>query len=157
MPPKPATLEDCFQRIGALMGGNPGALELIRDLHRISHVWDDLIDGDRHVTPQAINAAFIAATVGLALNPFYQQNIRVIAPVMLTGILNWRAANAMEAAGEHLEIAHVIRCSLADVALLCAALCMGHERAAEAAAELRVLFQQDELATYLAEHQGAAA
>ena len=72
----------------------------------------------------------------------------------LCAILNWRAANDMEASGslEELRIAHSIRYALSDVVLMCMALTGGAEHAATNARRARLMGQNDTWAHYRAEH-----
>ena len=69
------------------------AVHMVRAIAFVSHVWDDLIDGDQPVSKSQINEAFHAATVGLLSNPFVQRNAQAIWPVLEMGILNWHGAN----------------------------------------------------------------
>lgn len=157
MQDKPTDLEGAFRRLTELLDGNSDAVEVIRHLHLISHVWDDLIDRDREVAPASINSAFTAATIGLNLNPFFRQYAHLLVPVMLTGILNWHGANDLEASKRRLEVAYVTRCAAGDVALMCASIVLGVDRAATIAAELRLLMQQETLPEYLASHGAGEA
>jgi hypothetical protein len=72
-------------------------------------------------------------------------------PVIETGILNWFAANDLEADGRltSLEVAHVIRCQVGDLLLLASEIINGHEFASQHAAGMRMLTQQDDLRSYL--------
>lgn len=131
--------------------GNLDAVRLIDDIRAIAHTWDDLIDQDRKPSPDEINQAFAAATVGLNLNAFFRQHASLITPVLLSGILNWYAANDLEKDGrEHcLDVAYVIRCAVGDVALICAFIVGGMAHAQAHAARLRMLTQQDSRTDYL--------
>lgn len=131
------------------------AVHMVRAIAFVSHIWDDLIDGDQPVSKSQINEAFHAATVGLLSNPFVQRNAQAIWPVLEMGILNWHGANDLERLGtDHaLQVAHVTRCAVGDVAVLAASLIHGHQKAASMAAELRMLVQQDSLEDYMADHR----
>lgn len=139
------------ERLLAAFRGNEDAVRLIYDIRAIAHTWDDLIDGDKVATPAEIHQAFTAATVGLNLNAFFRQHAALITPVLLTGILNWHAANDLEKDGrEHcLDVAYAIRCAVGDVALLCAFVTGGMAHAQAHAAQLRMLLQQDSRTDYL--------
>lgn len=139
--------------------GNQHAVDLVLLLASIAHTWDDLIDRDRPVSPQAIHRAFTQAVIDLNLNPFFRRHCTTLLPVLQTGILNWHAANALEADGrkESLEVAHVVRCAIGDVVLLIAALCGGHEHAMQHADGLRMLVQQDSLDSYLRDFKEAGS
>ncbi|MBI4293630.1 MAG: hypothetical protein HY661_19310 [Betaproteobacteria bacterium] len=133
--------------------GDEAAVELAFMLARISHIWDDLIDKDKPVSDHQVNAAFWLALVGVPANPFYQQHSEDLRPVMASGILNYAAANALERRGDlhSLEIAHVIRYSIADTVLLMATLAGGYAWGMEVASDLRLLCQKDTFWNYLTE------
>lgn len=132
-----------------------GVLLLIAD---IAHTWDDLIDRDRPVSRADIHRAFTNAVIGLNLNPFFRAHCTTLLPVLMSGIHNWHAANELERDGrrESLEVAHVIRCAVGDVALLMAEICGGREHAMEHAAGLRMLVQQDSQSSYLSDFKEAS-
>jgi hypothetical protein len=143
---------DAFARLHELLGDH-SAVAMVRAIAFVAHVWDDLIDGDQPVTAGQINDAFHACTVGLLSNPFVQRHAAAIWPVLETSILNWHGANQLEQIGtDHaLQVAHVTRCAVGDVAVLAASLIHGHAQAAELAAEIRMLVQQDSLEDYIAD------
>jgi len=143
---------DAFARLHELLGDSC-AVAMVRVIAFVAHVWDDLIDADKAVAATQINDAFHAATVGLLSNPFVQRHAAAIWPVLEVSILNWHGANQLEKIGtDHtLQVAHVTRCAVGDVAVLAASLIHGHARAAELAAEIRMLVQQDSLEDYMAD------
>lgn len=149
---------DAFERLHELLG-DVGAVGMVRVIAFVAHVWDDLIDGDKTVSNAQINDAFHACTVGLLSNPFVQRHAQAIWPVLETSILNWHGANDLERLGtDHaLQVAHVTRCAVGDVAVLAASLIHGHQKAAAMAAELRMLVQQDSLEDYMADQRQGEA
>lgn len=140
-----------LERLKFYLGGRADALAFMRGVIDLAHVWDDLVDRDVDVSPQAVNGALWFAAVGMQRNPFFAAHRDRLLPVIETGILNWFAANELESAGTMtaLEVAHVIRCQVGDVLLLAAEIIHGHEFAARHAAGMRMLTQQDSLADYL--------
>lgn len=132
-------------------GGNQAAVDYVLAVARVADVWDNLIDRDTEVTSDDINDAFWLLSVEIPRNPFYRANIDDLLPVTVTGILNWFAANRLEQSSEEraIEIAHVIRYSIADVALMTAALCGGRKRAEEFGPELRLRSQRSDLKEYI--------
>ena len=114
-------------------------------------MWDDLIDQDKPVTARQVNDVFYRCLVALPSNRFFSNYSSQLLPLIEAGILNWHGANQLEKVGsDHaLQVAHVTRCSVGDVAVLSASLIHGHEYASSVAAELRMLMQQDSLEDYL--------
>ncbi|MBX3653187.1 MAG: hypothetical protein KF686_03315 [Ramlibacter sp.] len=138
-------------RLGEIFLMNQQAVLFMEDMHFISHVWDDLVDGDKPVSREAVSAAFEKAMISVNMNPWFRQNAALLLPVMLNSSLLWHAANDLEADGSPhaLQVAHVIRCAPGDLALMCAAIIGGTSHAKKHAAELRMMMQQDSLEDYL--------
>lgn len=137
-----------------MLGGNRDALRLCNDLSFICHIYDDLIDGDKPVRQKDIHSLIWKAMLALPANPFYRTHEGMFRPLLVTSILNWHAANQMEKSGsvEQLRVAHVIRFDLASVILMASALTCGQEYAAENAARIRLMLQNDTWANYSKEH-----
>lgn len=131
--------------------GNQSAVDYVLMIARVADVWDNLIDKDVPVSDKDINDAFWLLAVEIPRNPFFQAFANDLLPVTATGILNWMTANKLERKAEHIaiEIAHVIRYSIADVVILTALLCGGREWAAEVGPELRLRSQRGDLNEYI--------
>lgn len=138
-----------------LFCGDEDAIRFMQDIGFWSHVYDDLIDQDKAIPADFIHAVMWKLLVSIPENPFYQRHQSYLRPIIVTGILNWRAANDMEASGsvEQLRVAHVTRYSINDVALMVMELVGGHEHAVRHAARARLMFQRDTWAHYLSEHR----
>lgn len=147
------------ERLAFYLGSNDGAMRFMQGIIDLAHVWDDLVDSDVAVPPEAVNRALWFAVVGLQRNPFWCAHHDRLLPVLETGILNWFAANELEADGRmtSLEVAHVIRCQVGDVLLLAAEIINGHEFAAQHAAGMRMLTQQDDWQSYFKDLEAAHA
>ena len=130
--------------------GNQAAVDYVLMIARVADVWDSLIDRDVPVSDNDINEAFWLLAVEIPRNPFFQANVNELLPVTATGIANWLVANRLESRDEHraVEIAHVIRYSIADVALMAALLCGGREWIDEVGPELRLRSQRSDLKEY---------
>jgi hypothetical protein len=139
--------------------GNQAAVDYVLMVARVADVWDNLIDKDVPVSNESINDAFWLLAVEIPRNAFYRAYLDEFLPVMTTGILNWMTATAIEreshAPSENhkdtraLEIAHVIRYSIADVGLLAACLCGGQKWAAQVGPELRMRSQRSDFKEYI--------
>lgn len=132
--------------------GNREALDLLLKLKFVSHVWDDLIDQDRAVTPAAITRCFMILLHDIPMNPFYRAHEQQLLPVLLTSQLNYVAANDLER-GDRIsrEIAHCARYAIGDVSLLIAHLVGGGDWATKHAATLKRMAQKDCLSNFLKE------
>lgn len=144
---KLASIEEMFLN-------NRDAIWFMKTISAWSHLYDDLIDKDKDVDPGFIHDVMWTLMVGLPLNNFYIENSRILAPVIATGILNWRGANEMEKIGseEELYISHATRYSINDLALLVMVIVGGVEHAARYARDARLSFQRDTIAHYLKEN-----
>lgn len=130
--------------------GNQSAVEFVLLVARVADVYDNLVDRDAVVLTKDIHDAFWALAIEMPGNAFYRAHMDDLRPVMATGIVNWLTANQMETMDfRAVEIAHVIRYSIADVAILAALLCGGREWAAEVGPELRLRAQRSDLNEYI--------
>lgn len=143
-----------------LLGGNVDALRFVLDIARLAHVYDDLIDQDTPVGEQRVHDLMWTLLVTLPTNPFYRTHQETLRPILVSGVLNWKAATDMEQHGsrEELRIAHALRYAIADVFLMCMVITMGREYAMKNARRARLLGQNDTWAHYASEHdpKGAA-
>lgn len=133
--------------------GNTAATDYILAISKAADVFDNLIDKDTPVSDSdVINSLWLLA-VEIPRNAFFQAYANDLLPVTATGILNWLTANRMERDDSlphrAIEIAHVIRYSVADVVLMVALLCGGREWAAEVGPELRLRSQRSDLNEYI--------
>lgn len=132
--------------------GNQAAADYVLMVAQVADVWDNLIDKDVKPSDEAINQAFWNLAIMIPRNPFYRANSGDLLPVMATGISNWLVANQLEKRmpdSRSIEIAHVIRYSIADVALLVAALVGGRKWVEEVGAELRLRAQRSDFKEYV--------
>lgn len=132
--------------------GNLDAVALVLAIARVADVWDNLIDADKPVTKKDVNDAFWTIASEIPRNPFYRAYMDDLLPVMETGILNWHVATEMErnmGNSRGLEIAHVIRYSIADVVLMVARICGGPEWAVQHGPELRLRSQRSDFKEYV--------
>lgn len=137
-----------------LLCGNQEAARFVVDIAQCSHAYDDLIDRDKPVPDAAVHGLVWKLLVSVPTNAFFRQHQDVIRPVLITAILNWHAATAMEKSGcaEQLHIAHALRYALGDVLLLCMAIVGGHQHAMNNAQRARLMVQRDTFAHYATEH-----
>lgn len=131
------------------------AVEFMRIISRWTHLYDDLIDGDTEIDEDFVHQVMWDLMVRLPMNPFYAKHANSLTPVVVTGILNWRAANEMEKSGcdEELAIAHSIRYSINDIAYMVMVILGGPNHAAQYARDARLAFQRDTFKHYMREHK----
>lgn len=132
--------------------GDAAAVDYVLMVARVADVWDNLIDKDVAVKDSDINDAFWILSVEIPSNSFYRRHMDELLPVTKTGITNWMIATAIErgpTTNLALEISHVIRYSVADLAVLAALLSGGMDWAAIVGPELRTRSQRSDMAEYL--------
>lgn len=129
------------------------ALAFLRHLNLLVNVWDDLIDQDKAITPEQINAAFLAAMVEIPRNTFYQQWRHELQPVIDSSIADWLASVKFERSGnpELVARAHVLRFNGLQVWVMCARILGGIEHAIRAAEILREAIPAETLSEYTRE------
>ncbi len=134
--------------------GNADAVSLTLLFSRVSHVWDDLVDLDKTVDERTINQTFYAMLIEMPSNPFFQQHMKLLLPIMAIGAMNYEIANDYEKScdRERLNLAHVLRYSVADVATAIALIIGGPDWVRSIGPALRQHCQPDTLANYLTEH-----
>jgi hypothetical protein len=132
--------------------GNHDAADFCITTYSIMHCWDDLIDKDKPVDPEAINLAFWQVLVVLPRNRFYQRHFDCLNPLFMTMIQNWHAANAMEKNGTDadLEIAFIIRSGCVDLLIQAATLVGGYSHAREVTPLIHRIAHSDGLAGFKA-------
>jgi hypothetical protein len=138
------------QLLYQVVRGHPDAAEFCITLVEVLHLWDDLIDKDKPVSPEAINKAFWQALVELPRNRFYQEHFHDLIPCLMTAIQNWHAANGMEETGSELdkEIAFILRSSYADIVIQAAHLTGGYDWARQITPLVRREFHKETYAGY---------
>lgn len=119
--------------------GNEAAVAFNLLFRGILHTWDDLVDGDKPVSDDAIHGAFRSALVLLPANPFYRAHFAQLHPLIDNAILNWMAANAMEAteARSDKEIAFIARSDYINVFIKSLEIVGGFEHARSVLPEVR--------------------
>jgi hypothetical protein len=132
--------------------GHADAIEFCITLVEVLHIWDDLIDKDKPVSPEKINQAFWKALVELPRNPFYAAHAHDLIPCLMTAIQNWHAANLMEATESEADkgIAFILRSSYADIVIQAAYLIGGCAWARVVTPKIRREFHREGYAGYRA-------
>ncbi len=143
-----------YAAILELMSGNEDATRFMQIIGEWSHIYDDLIDKDKNVNDDKIHWVMWELLVNLQLNSFFTTYSSFLIPVIMTGILNWHAANEIEKNGnlEELRVSHSLRYSISDVGLMAMLLASGKEFADKNAKRARLMFQYDTWEHYKSEH-----
>lgn len=128
--------------------GDPAAFEAAELLWSLTHVWDDLVDGDP-VTPAKINGAFYAALIGLHRNAYWYAFADVLVPLLEQGIFDWLDSNALYRENPH--AAFVLRGGILAVIIKMAELKGGLDWGREASVALR-RYVFDDWPAFQAEH-----
>lgn len=128
--------EDLIRRVCC---NDPYAVAFVVSLGQIFQTWDDLVDRDKPVGDEQINAAFWDA-LGMVGNPFFLRHHDSILPVMRVAIADWFDANALARSEvpEHRAAAYVLRdTSTSSILLQCALLCGGYDHMRGISLEIR--------------------
>lgn len=128
---------------------NTDAVRLAEMLVDIASTWDDLVDGDKAVTADRINATMWHALANIPSNRFYCEYKHLLLPVMQMAMCNWHIANELEKTeGRAREIAHVLRYALGDVLVFIAAIIGDVAWAQKVGPEIRLRCQKQTLSEY---------
>lgn len=122
------------------------------ELWRFSQTWDDLFDGDSVSDGDLFHCLFLSQ-YGLHMHAFYQQNAKLLAPVLLNAIFKWRASDVLEKSGdvEELPKCYMWRAAFYDVVLQVMIICKGPEFARDNA-HLCLKLYGEKLSDLEAEH-----
>ncbi|BDQ35934.1 hypothetical protein SYK_02940 [Pseudodesulfovibrio nedwellii] len=134
-----------------ILKGDLGAVQFVNDIGFISHVWDDLVDGDSP-TVDNVNKAFWLALVGLKENPFYQRHRAELVPLMRSYINCWLDSNIMERGNDHAKsVAFVLRDMVSDIVCQCAYLVGGYDWMRQVSPQIREVVFDEPLNNFLEE------
>lgn len=138
-------------------GGNQDALNFYRMLVDMSHVWDDVVDGDRPVSEVELNNAFLVALVYLPANPFYRTIQDAVLPMWLTVVSAYEAANKFEREKDPhgVEIAHTLRYAAGNIIAYAIHVCVGPDKAREYVPEMWKAVVHERFDEYRKEHLNA--
>lgn len=137
---------------------NKDAIELYKNLCALADIWDNMIDRDKPVTNEQINDVFLTCLYRLPLNPVYNYLQLQIAPMWLTVVSSYEAANKFEADKDQhgLELAHVLRYSAGQIISYIMIYCLGVEKAREYIPEMWKTLANERFDVYLREHANSA-
>lgn len=130
-------------------GRNEYAESFLRCIVSVAHTWDDLIDRDKPVSDEDINACMWLALVSLPANPFYMQHMRELQPVLVNAMLNWQIATRMERAGGPFDVSYILRSSFVDLIVHVALITQGPQRAVEVGRKVREAAHHEGMDRYI--------
>jgi purine-cytosine permease-like protein len=135
-------------------GGNQDALNMYRAFVNLAHTWDDMVDGDKPVSADDINRAFLTCLVYLPANPFYRAIQEQILPMWLVVVSSYETANAFEKAKDPhgIEIAHSLRYAAGNIVAYAVHVCLGAEKAKEVLPEVWKAMFYERFDDYRKEH-----
>lgn len=133
--------------------GDQDALALVVSLNHIAHVWDDLIDKDKPVSNDQINALIWAVLGDVPTNPFYFRHFAKLQPLIENALVGYMTANELEKGDKKDRvIAFTLRyAGVVNVVAHMIHLVGGREWAAQWCPQLWRLSIKDDLSKYLAE------
>jgi len=118
-------------------------------LYSVIQVFDDFADGDP-VERVDLDSAIWNALIAMPQNAFYMQYSNILAPVMASALLRWKASDLAEKSGNASALAFAWRASYYDVVLMAYQLVHGAALAMENSATVLNLYGEN-FPEYLAE------
>lgn len=143
-------------RLQAWMLGDQEAFRVALALSTIAETWDDLLDGDRKVSEDEINTAFIAALVGLQSNQFFVRHSASLLPLMIATINAYLDANRFEKADDEKlrMMAFHLRNMGVDITIAITLLVGGFDHMRAVSAEIRQFFAHESYREWEHRHCG---
>ena len=131
-------------------GDTPGC-KWVGKIFRALHVYDDLIDKDRELTPEELHSTFWLMLIELPDDEFFTKHKLALLPILVNSIINWRVANNLEKQVEtqRLSIAWFLRGSYIDLLSMALALERGPLYAVEVGQLLRDWAHPETFQVYL--------
>lgn len=133
--------------------GDRFAVALLQDLGFITQVWDDCVDGDKVLTRDAVDGAFIRALCSLPRNPFWLRHQADLLPLLEAWIVDWQTATTIEQGHgmdpKLMRVAWLIRDSSAGLIVACARIVGGWEWAQAVALEVRAALHDEPFDAYV--------
>lgn len=128
--------------------GDKDAAHLAVSINFLMHVWDDLIDRDKEVSPKDVNDAFMVALVTIPLNQFYRRYEAVLHPILFNAIVVWETSVGLEADKARLDVSHVLRYAGANLFVQMAICVGGIEHARSVSRDIWLTVVEEPFAVY---------
>ncbi len=142
--------EEAF--LNRVLRGQAAAVELVRQLMRVSQIIDDLHDRDVDVSAARVKTMAWAVLVEVPSNAFYRRYFLDLQPVIRVALADWFDSTVLECgAGEDRTLAFVLRDTLTALVNQCAYLIGGADWMAANGPAVRRFFHDETLSDYLAE------
>ena len=137
--------------------GDVNALQLYETLTTVAHIWDDLIDGDKPVMKSDINKLMAHLLVNLPTNLFYRKHFEILHPLIVTSVVSYIASVRLETSEDahKLELAHVLRYAVHQVAIMMFAIIGGFDYAVDVTAESISTMIPESYSEFFKEHINA--
>ena len=140
------------QRNALLAGwvGDEAAVRWFLDFCHVCEIFDDLVDGDKPVGPDAVSSLIFDVLVEMPLNPFFDTFKSSLCPLIVSGVNAWLDANTMERRGtkDDLIKAFVLRDWYMEILSTVIYLTRGRDAMRALSMEIRDFFQSESFRSY---------
>lgn len=118
--------------------GNEDAVRFCSELYDAFQEWDDLEDEGRcrH------NELLVWLTFTKEYNPFFRAHADILRPVVMSAILQWRAANVLDHEPAHIDKAYMLRAGIYGVFHMVAFLVGGYSYADRVGPEIWRMYSE---------------
>lgn len=143
-------MNEVYAFIFECVKGNKSAADFVFQASSLAHFFDDLIDKDQNISKNEIHANLWLSMITLPRNEFYRNNFNELNPLIASSIINWRAANELEAtdSSEDKEISFIIRSEYVNLLIHSALIVGGVDWANEITPKIRRFWHDETLAGY---------
>jgi len=119
-------IEDLRENLEGPLALPKDAVNWLVTVFEMAQMLDDAYD-DGSLEPKDVNKLVWNTFVAMPTNPFYMEKAAVLTPVLITTIMKWHAANAVEEKQEPSESSFIWRAGYYDLVLFVVLLCHGEE------------------------------
>lgn len=128
-PEEASTNPDAKHWIKLIANGNEYAYTFMWDFWCFTHLYDDLVDGDKDVSGVAAAHELVKFVAQITFNPFYQNNREQLFSLIVQAVNRWLDGDEWERSNDPEKVAasSVIRCGDIEIYAHCAFLIGGWE------------------------------
>lgn len=138
----------------AWFNGDKDAFELYSMIVTVAHRWDDLIDRDKELTDKDINDLMAILLISFPTNRFFRNHQDVLQPLIITSVISYIASSKLEhsTSAHHMELAHVLRYSVHQIAIMMMAITSGFSGAVDNLINAAEVMMPERLDEFYKEH-----
>lgn len=130
---------DAKRQLAEIAMGNAECYTFMWAFWNFTHLYDDLVDQDKKVTPAEAAKTLAEFVISLSVNQFYRTNTHQLLPLILSACDRWVVGDKMKGSLDYETqiMSRVVRCGDLDVYAMCAYLVGGWDHLRAVSEKLR--------------------